>query len=153
MIEVKFTPCLKSCLRYIWINVYTTSEVIFTQWLNSWLHQVWCLDYNILEVTYLNKFLQHVQSPIYTMFGDMFSFFLKTFLHNDFMFEDMFTHCSKTCGHYILIPIYTIFEEVFAKTSITKWNHDFYAWILKHSRPLIHNHVPVFSYNSMISVK
>ena len=84
----------------------------------------------------MNKFLQHVQSPIYTMFGDMFSFFLKTFLHNDFMFEDMFTHCSKTCGHYILIPVYTIFEEVFAKTSITKWNHDFYAWILK-PRPCI----------------
>ena len=71
---------------------------------------------------YLNTFLQHIHSSIYTMFGDMFSFFLKMFLHNEFMFEDMFIHCLKTCGHYSLIPVYTMFEEVFAKTSITKLN-------------------------------
>ena len=56
------------------------------------------------------------------MFVNMFSFFLNAYLHNDFMFEDMFTHFLKTCGHYIFIPVYTMFEEVFAKTSISKLN-------------------------------
>ena len=78
---------------------------------------------------YSNKFFQHVQNPIYIMFGDLFSFFLKTYLHNDFMFEDMFTHFLKTCGHYILIPVSTMFEEVFAKTSITKLNTQ-ESWLL-----------------------
>ena len=103
-------------------KIVSGNSTIYAFSMNSWLYQVWFLDYNILEVMYLNKFLQHIQNPIYIMFGDLFSFFLKTYLHNDFMFEDMFTHFLKTCGHYIFIPVYTMFEEVFAKTSISKLN-------------------------------
>ena len=75
MFEYVLTPCLQTCLHYVFRHVYT----MFTLCLQTCLHHIWIHFQTKLEdisTLYLKTCLHHVWRHIFSKFENMFTQFL-----------------------------------------------------------------------------